>query len=211
MYKPLGRFFQEMLPCTDDVVNFIKQPQDCEEQLLAWLMPEHYDAVATVDVLVGAWHELCKPELNDVETADGKLCLGSFASELVDALFMNLKENFNYVIKEVYGGHRIVEQDSKLSMNAVYTYLGDGLYLRSRYTGPLDEGCFEIDNDELASLDTVNDDFVLGGNYTMWQLPWYSHVSAAVPDDGKSYLVFCVDEYLVISPVNSKTHEPEEW
>lgn len=211
MYKPLGRFFQETLPNTSDVVNFIKQPQDYDEQLLAWLMPEHYDAVATVDVLVGAWWELGKPELNDVETADGKLCLGSFAGELVDALFMNLKENFNYVTKEVYGGHRIVEQSSYLSGNAVYTYLGGGLYLRSRYTGPLDEDYFEIDNDELASLDVANDDFVLGGNYTMWQLPWDTHVSAVVPQDGKSYLVFHVDEYLVISPVNSKTHEPEEW
>ena len=214
MYKPLGRFFQEMLPDTSDIVGFIKHPEEHRQQLLDWLMPEYYDSLNTIDVLVGAWLELGKPELNDVETADGKLCLGKFASELADVFFMNLKEYFNYVTKEVYGGHRIVEQSSYLSKNAVYTYLGDGLYLRSRYTGPLDEDYFEIDrqeNDELASLDMTNDDFVLGGYYTMWQLPWNTHIDAIVPQDGKSYFMFRVDEYMIVSPVDPKTHEPEEW
>lgn len=214
MYKPLGRFFQEMLPNTDDVVNFIKQPQEYDEQLLSWLMPEHYDAVATADVLVGAWWELGKPELNDVETADGKLCLGSFAGELVDVLFMNLKENFNYVTKEVYGGHRIVEQSSYLSQNAIYTCLGDGKYLRSKYTGPLDVEYFEIDyqeDDELASLDVANDAFVMNGNYTMFQVPWGILIYDLVPQDGGSYFVFRVGEYMIVSPVDPKTHEPKEW
>lgn len=213
MYKPLGRFFQEKLPNTDDVVNFIKQPGDYEEQLLTWLMPEYYSTVATVDVLVSTWWELGKPELNDVETADGKLCLASFASELVDALFMNLEAYFNYVTKEACGGHRVEKENASIGVG-VYTYLGDGKYLRSKYTGPLDVDYFEIDyqeDDELASLDVTNDAFVMNGNYTMFQVPWGSLIYDLVPQDGGSYFMFRVGEYMIVSPVDPKTHEPKEW
>lgn len=213
MYKPLGRFFLEMLPDTPAVIGFIKQPEEYREQLLAWLMPEYYDAVETVDILVGAWCEMGNPYLGTVDSHDGTIDLGTFANALVDTFLLDVEEYFNYVTKEAYAGHHVEKEDASIGVG-VYTYLGDGKYLRSKYTGPLDEDYFEIDyqeDDELASLDVTNDAFVVNGNYTMFQVPWGSLIYDLVPQDGGSYFMFRVDEYMIVSPVDPKTHEPKEW
>lgn len=213
MYKPLGRFFQGMLPYTSDIVGFIKHPEEYREQLLEWLMPEYYDAVETVDILVGAWCEMGKPELDTVDSHDDMLHLGTFANALVDRLLLDVEEYFNYVTKEAYAGHYVEKEDASVAVG-VYTYLGDGKYLRSKYTGPLDVDYFEIEyqeDDELASLDVTNDAFVMNGNYTMFHVPWGSVIYDLVPQDGGSYFVFRVGEYMIVSPVDPKTHEPKEW
>lgn len=126
-----------MLPDTPGVIGFIKYPEEYREQLLAWLMPEYYDAVEIVDILVGAWWEMGKPELDTVDSHDGTIDLGAFANALVDTLLLDVEEYFNYVTKEAYGGHRVENENASIGVG-VYTYLGDGKYLRSKYTGPLD-------------------------------------------------------------------------
>lgn len=213
MYKPLRRFFQEMLTDTPGVIGFIKHPEEYREQLLEWLMPEHYDAVDTVDILVGAWWELGKPELNNVDSHDDVLHLGTFANALVDTFLLDGENYFNYVTKEVYPGHWVEKENASIGIG-VYTYLGDGKYLRSKYTGPLDVDYFEIncqEDDELASLDVANDAFVMNGDYTMFQVPWGSLIYDLVPQDGGSYFMFRAGEYMIMSPVDPKTHESKEW
>lgn len=207
MYKPLGNFFQEMLPDTPAVIGFIKHPEEYRQQLLEWLMPEYYDALDTVDILVGAWCEMGKPELDTVDSHDDMLHLGTFANALVDRLLLDVEEYFNYA------GHHVENENASIGVG-VYTYLGDGKYLHSKYRGLLDVDYFEIDDqqdDELESLDVTIDAFVMNGNYTMFQVPWGSLIYNLVPQDGGSYFVFRVDEYMIVSPVDPKTHEPKEW